>query len=261
MPSLELKFFVHCGNFIVQHVAGIKELVGSDVNLAHRLMKNHITDRTGWKAYSLFTNTAIEHMQLQLEDVHKQSETYEHLGDIETITINLIPRYDAMAASRQHYLTVEDADVSLSHPYNISEVELWQILTSMEILTALMNNTVKWKIANLIGGRTDVGATSHCLHGKGIMRITIVDWHPFTYFTGHGIDGRLRFYQMSEIQPLPDGESSMLHWRWQADMGMPRWLNKILGVIAGRMSGTPFFKSIKDYIENVQKPTFQPEAE
>src|SRR6185436_5021763 len=36
IPTLDLKFLTHHGDYIVQHVAGIKELVGSDVNLVHR---------------------------------------------------------------------------------------------------------------------------------------------------------------------------------------------------------------------------------
>jgi hypothetical protein len=45
-PTLDLKFFVHHGDYIVQEVSGIRELVGSDVNLIHRLMKNHMLRRT-----------------------------------------------------------------------------------------------------------------------------------------------------------------------------------------------------------------------
>src|SRR3990172_6368405 len=35
MPGLDLKFFIHHGDYIVQDVMGIHELVGSDVNLVH----------------------------------------------------------------------------------------------------------------------------------------------------------------------------------------------------------------------------------
>ncbi|HSM72437.1 MAG TPA: DUF2652 domain-containing protein [Anaerolineales bacterium] len=260
MPSLELKFFVHCGSFIVQHVAGIQELVGSDVNLAHRLMKNHVTEHTGWKAYSLFTKYAMECLGLKIDDVHDQIESYEHLGDIATVTINLLPRYEALAASRQYYFSDNDVDITVPHEFNVSDVELWQILTSTEILTAMMENT-KWLTVNLPGGRTGVGAQNHCLHGKGVMRLTIVDWHPFTYFTAHGIDGRQKFYQMYEIKPFPDNAGSILYWRWKADMGLPRWLGKIMGATVGKMIGIQFCKMVENYIANAQKPTFLPETE
>ena len=244
---------------MIQHVAGIQELVGSDVNLVHRLMKNHITEHTGWKAYSLFTKYAMECLNLEIDDAYNETETYEHLGDIETVSIDLLPRYEALAASRQYYYSDSDVDATVAHDYEISDVELWQILTSTEILTQMMMG-VRWQAMNLPGGRTGVGAQNHCFHGKGVMRMTIVDWHPFTYLTGHCIDGRQKFYQMYEIEPLPNG-GSRLHFRWKADMGYPGLINKIIGAGVARMSGVPFCKSIEEYIQKARKPTFQPEAE
>src|SRR5512140_554932 len=64
LPSLDLKFFVHHGDYIVQNISGIRELVGTDVNLVHRLTKNHIAEATGWQAYSLFTEKALEHIHI-----------------------------------------------------------------------------------------------------------------------------------------------------------------------------------------------------
>ena len=44
IPTLDLKFMVHHGNYLIQNVAGIKDLLGTDVNLIHRLAKNHVTE-------------------------------------------------------------------------------------------------------------------------------------------------------------------------------------------------------------------------
>src|SRR5574338_1601031 len=41
IPILDLKFMVHHGDYILQDIGGVRELAGSDVNLVHRLMKNH----------------------------------------------------------------------------------------------------------------------------------------------------------------------------------------------------------------------------
>jgi Protein of unknown function (DUF2652) len=75
IPTLDLKFMLHHGDFIVQHVAGIKELVGSDVNLVHRLLKNHVFEATGWKAYILFTIQALQSMDLMPDCLQKQMES------------------------------------------------------------------------------------------------------------------------------------------------------------------------------------------
>ena len=38
---------VHHGDYIIQQVAGIKDLLGTDVNLIHRLAKNRVAESTG----------------------------------------------------------------------------------------------------------------------------------------------------------------------------------------------------------------------
>src|SRR4030067_563003 len=55
IPSLDLKFIAHHGDYIIQQVRDIREMVGSDVNLIHRLLKNHVAEATGWRALPQFT--------------------------------------------------------------------------------------------------------------------------------------------------------------------------------------------------------------
>src|SRR5215210_4022208 len=81
LPTLDLKFMVHHGDFIIQQVAGIKDLLGTDVNLIHRLAKNRVSESTGWKGYALFTNQGLERMQTDKEPFVRQTESYEHLGE------------------------------------------------------------------------------------------------------------------------------------------------------------------------------------
>jgi len=256
MPSLELKFFVHHGNFMVQHIAGIQELVGSDVNLVHRLMKNHIFENTGWKAYALFTKIAMECMGLELEDVHKQIESYEHLGNIDTITLNLITRYDAIIATQRFYISEEDADFSASHEFDIPPAELWQMLTSPEILNALANNAVTWSALIRPRGRNGVGAVNHCAHGKGVLQTTIVDWRPFSYFTQHGVSGNQKWYDLREISPVAYSKRSIMIWRWKADSGAPRWVNRLVGKFVVRRLSDEFIKQIENYIVENQRSSF-----
>jgi hypothetical protein len=99
IPTLDLKFMVHHGNFIIQQVAGIKDLMGTDVNLIHRLSKNHVSESTGWKGYALFTNQGLERMQTDKASFVQQTESYEHLGKIETYVRDMHIRYAEMKAS------------------------------------------------------------------------------------------------------------------------------------------------------------------
>lgn len=98
LPTLDLKFIVHHGDFIIQQVAGIKDLLGTDVNLIHRLLKNHVAESTGWKGYALFTNRGLERLQTDKASFIQQTESYEHLGEVETYVMDMHIRYAEMKA-------------------------------------------------------------------------------------------------------------------------------------------------------------------
>jgi hypothetical protein len=98
IPTLDLKFMVHHGEFILQQIAGIKDLLGTDVTLVHRLMKNHVAESTGWQGYALFTDQGLDRMRTKKSAFVQQIETYEHLGDVETFIMDLHVRYAAMKA-------------------------------------------------------------------------------------------------------------------------------------------------------------------
>lgn len=93
IPMLDLKFFVHHGEYVVQKVAGIVDLMGNDVTLIHRLAKNRVTESTGWNGYVLFTGNCLANMQADRKPFIQQAETYEHLGEIETYVMDMHARY------------------------------------------------------------------------------------------------------------------------------------------------------------------------
>jgi uncharacterized protein DUF2652 len=99
LPTLDLKFMVHHGDFIIRQVAGIQHLLGTDVNLIHRLSKNHVSESTGWRGYALFTYQGLEHMQTDKASFVQQTESYEHLGEVETYVRDMHVRYEEMKAS------------------------------------------------------------------------------------------------------------------------------------------------------------------
>jgi len=94
VPTLDLKFMVHHGDFIIQQVAGIKDLLGTDVNLVHRLAKNHVAESTGWQGYALFTHQGLERLQADKAPFVQQTESYEHLGDVDIYVRDLHVRYE-----------------------------------------------------------------------------------------------------------------------------------------------------------------------
>jgi len=85
LPNLDLKFFVHFGSYMTQKLGDFTELVGNDVNLVHRLAKNHIKEETGFKAYAAFTQSVMD--ALGLEDFQNSltphRETFADVGEVQ----------------------------------------------------------------------------------------------------------------------------------------------------------------------------------
>ena len=214
IPSLDLKFFVHHGDYIVQEVSGIRELVGSDVNLIHRLMKNHITDTVGWNAYALFTNQAFDHLDVHPDGTHEQIETYEHLGDIQTLSINLHERYEAIIEARRVIVSHEEADHSFTYEFQAPPPIIWHWMTDTEKKNLLAEGEAVFTPTARPGGRNGPGASNHCAHGKnlkGSLVETILDWRPFDYYTAESVEGNRILRQTIKFEPLSDGTKTRLH--------------------------------------------------
>ncbi|HEX5838760.1 MAG TPA: DUF2652 domain-containing protein [Anaerolineales bacterium] len=98
LPTLDLKIILHHGDFVIQHVAGIRDLLGTDVNLIHRLLKNGVSESTGWKGYALFTDQALDRMQCSKTPYFRRCETYEHLGEVTVYCMDMHVRYEKWKA-------------------------------------------------------------------------------------------------------------------------------------------------------------------
>jgi hypothetical protein len=78
--SLDLKIVLHHGRFLRQAVGGRSQVAGTDVILAHRLLKNGVDGR----AYLLLTERALRWVEVDpgLAGFQLHVERYEHLGDV-----------------------------------------------------------------------------------------------------------------------------------------------------------------------------------
>jgi Protein of unknown function (DUF2652) len=240
IPTLDLKFFVHHGDYIVQEVSGIRELVGSDVNMIHRLMKNHISQNVGWNAYALFTSQAFEHLDVHPEGLHEQIETYEYLGDIQTLSINLLERYEVIIDARRIIISPEEADYSFSYDFQAPPPLIWHWMTDTEKKNLLAEGEAIFTPTARPGGRNGTGASNHCAHGKnlkGSLVETILDWRPFDYYTAESVDGKLIMRQTCKFEPLSDGTKTRLHiLTMMISPSLPRFVRRpMLNMIGNKM--------------------------
>jgi hypothetical protein len=254
IPTLDLKFFVHHGDYIVQDISGIRELVGSDVNLIHRLTKNHIVEKTGWRAYTLFTEKALEHINIHPEGLYAQIESYEHLGDIPTLSMDIHPRYEEMVAANRVVIPPEEADYKFDFDFNAPPHIAWDWVMDVNRRTQAMGETGHWSIVARPSGRSGVGAKNHCAHGRGMSDETVQDWRPFEYGTSMSVDGKAEFQSMYIFTPLDHGQRTRVEIRMKLFKPTPLWLSRIIVKLqfAKEKPYLTWFESIQRLMETNQ---------
>lgn len=94
--DLDLKFVLHHGSYIAQPIAGHEELLGPDVNIAHRLLKNHVRDVVGSVAYALITDAAVDALAIPADGMVSASESYDDAG---TVPVRILVLSEAHAAA------------------------------------------------------------------------------------------------------------------------------------------------------------------
>lgn len=223
MSGLDLKFFIHHGDYIIQEITGIRELVGSDVNLAHRLMKNHVAEATGWKAYVLVTEKGLDRLGLRPEGGHAQIETYEHLGDVPTLCFNLRERYEQLMAARRVVVSPQQASVIGQRHYPVPPPVVWDWLNDPR-KRAQYTFQPGLKFAEILkpGGRKGVGSKTHCIHGEQLaMEETVLDWKPFDYLTVQQVFSGNVMQVTYQLEPTADGVGTHLTMYIDGEAPMP----------------------------------------
>jgi hypothetical protein len=86
---LDLKFVLHTGKYVLQEIAGSRELSGPEVVMTHRLLKNGAAAAVGSGAYLLVTDAAARSLDLPTATAVPMTETYEHYAPIDTFAIAL----------------------------------------------------------------------------------------------------------------------------------------------------------------------------
>ena len=165
IPSLDLKFMVHHGDYIFQSIGGYTEMVGTDVNLVHRLLKNHVADESGWRAYALFTEQTLSKAGLKPDGLLEMSETYD-IGEVKIFVTNLNERYQTLRDLHRVIVDRSEADLIYEFDYPAPPPIVWDWLNDPQ--KRLRCEYAERRIFPFFmpKGRTTVGAVNHCMHGK-----------------------------------------------------------------------------------------------
>lgn len=210
IDQLDLKFFLHHGEYATQEMAGRTELQGAEVIRLHRLMKNSVTAATGIKAYALVTEQAADAIGLPdfFAATIRHVENIGEFGDTVCHIYDLAPVFARWRASRRivvqpdEPLAFESMEIDLPVPPAVA----WAYVTDVERKVRWQQGVDGMTMTGLSRGRIGAGSTQHCAHGEGSTLHDIVDWRPFDYVTWHiRLPMGAIVRQTAELTPLDDG--------------------------------------------------------
>lgn len=216
MPRLDLKFVVHHGSIIRHRVAGREELVGSDVIIAHRFLKNHVTERLGTPAYALFSDPCVAVMAVDpvALGMAEYRDAYDDLGEVGAWIHDLNAAWIAELDRRRRVVSEREAGFIYESIQPAPRDIVWSFLTDPAIRP-------RWQ-AGVTGvdelptaPRRGVGTTNHCMHGADMIVEEILDWRPTDYVT-HRSTMSNGFKAMSSfvLEDVPDGTRVRVLFTW-----------------------------------------------
>ncbi len=207
IPDLNLKFVVHYGVAIQQRVAGRQELLGSDVIVVHRLLKNEVVEKLEISAYALITQKCIDVTDLDpgALGMHEITESYDRIGDVPAWVHDLERRWQGEEARQRVFVSPGESMLTISVPTSVPPQVAWEYLTTPGLRTRWQFGVTDVIVEGSTGGRRGPGSTNHCMHGKDAVLEEILDWRPYDYLTDRTIintpDGPVKMLHTIELEP------------------------------------------------------------
>jgi class 3 adenylate cyclase len=222
IPELDLKFVVHHGAAIRHKVAGRVELIGSDVIVAHRLLKNEVVARLGIPAYALLTQACVDAAGIGPTELGLQpiTEAHEQVGEVQCWVHDLERRWADEDARARVFVRAEEAAMEIPVPVRVPQQLAWEFITRPGQRMSWQPWVTAVEVEGATGGRRGAGSANHCAHGRDAVVEEILDWRPYDYVTDRTVvatpGGPVRIPHTIEFEPTPEG--TIIHMRF----GRPR---------------------------------------
>jgi hypothetical protein len=186
VPRLDLKVVAHHGRVVRQRFGAWEELVGSDVIVVHRLLKNHVESATGFEAYAMYTDACLAAMGIAdpaAAGFKEHVESFEGVGEVRAGIRDLQAAWTAEIERARIVVGPNDAAKTYAIEYDAPQALVWDWITSPA-------RRIQWQygatgIEQVEGttGRRGAGTVNHCIHGKDTIVEEVIDWRPVDYVT------------------------------------------------------------------------------
>ena len=184
IKNLDLKAVIHYGEYVIQQLGDREELLGADVIVPHRMLKNRVVEQTGITSYALFSDAAADALRLSelAYPLVAHSETYEHIGEVKMQVLDLHKVWEREQDRKRYAVSPDGAWIHLEWDVPYPPVLMWEYLTNLGIEQRAQGYDSVQRTDDL-GGRMQPQTIYHCAHGETHYINTILDWKPFEYVT------------------------------------------------------------------------------
>lgn len=186
VPDLDLKVVLHYGQVVLQRIGTSEELVGSDIIVVHRLLKNEVTTATGIRAYALYTDACLVAMGLDdpaSAGMVRHQEAFEDIGEVSGWVVDL---HAAWATEQKRAsLVVEPRDALRTYKATLDAPPaiVWEYLTSPRLRPQWQHGVDSVIRDAGPAGRRGIGTVNHCMHGRDAVIEEVLDWEPNDHVT------------------------------------------------------------------------------
>ena len=229
MSRLDLKMVIHYGEYAIQKLGDREELLGADVIVPHRMLKNHVIEQTGIESYALFSEAAAEASNLsQLAyPLVAHSEVYEHIGEVKMQVLDLRKVWEREQEKHRFVVTSEEAWLTFEWDAPVAPFRVWEYLTSPRLEQGWAGYDLVERTDSL-GGRFQTETTYHCAHGEVHFFNKILDWKPFEYVSlEQNISIGIKLVQTRWLHESPTGTKIVFHVR-KPDSPVTEELKKVV---------------------------------
>ena len=201
--DLDLKVVAHHGEVVIQEILGQLELVGSDVILVHRMLKNTVPEH----AYAFLTDECVSALGLSPENMswRRHQEPYDDVGPVTGWVHDLASAWAEQRSRHRMYVSEDEAALSYSAFFAAPPELVWEHISTPGLRVAWGAGLDRVDQLDP-AGRRRVGTLNHCVHGENLIIQEFVDWRPPRYYTSRAQfpDG-LEVINTQEVEPVDGG--------------------------------------------------------
>jgi hypothetical protein len=215
MSGLDLKMVIHYGEYVIQKLGDREELLGADVIVPHRMLKNNVIEQTGIESYALFSDAAAQASKLsQLAyPLVPHSEVYAHLGEVKMHVLDLRKVWEREQEKHRFIVSPQEAWLTFEWDAPRTASTVWEYLTTPRLEQQWAGYDLVERTDSL-GGSFQTEATYHCAHGEIHFFNRILDWKPFEYVSlEQNISVGIKLVQTRRLYVTSTGTKIIFHVR------------------------------------------------